>query len=230
MARLPRIDIPGLPQHVVQRGADRAVCFRTDDDREVYLDLLARASAEYGCALHAYALMTNHVHLLVTPEERGGMSNMMWSLGSRYVRYFNDQHERTGTLWEGRFRSSVVDTGRYVMACYRYIELNPVRARIVDTPESYVWSSARCNALGDPDPLVTPHGTYLGMATDPCPRRDAYRQFLNQPIAADEVASIRDHLNQCKAWGSAHFSQRIEAIVGRPVGLRPAGRPRIPTK
>jgi putative transposase len=141
MPRPPRIDIPGLPVHVIQRGVNRAACFVGDVDRRYYLKLLAKSAARRHCAIHAYVLMTNHVHLLVTPSERGALGALMQDLGRSYVRVINAIHGRTGTLWEGRFKSSVVDTERYFFTCQRYIELNPVRAQLVRHPMEYEWSS-----------------------------------------------------------------------------------------
>ena len=154
MARKPRFNLPGVPQHVIQRGNNRESCFFDAEDYRCYLDALGHASKQCGCAVHAYILMTNHVHLLVTQERRDGVSAMMQSLGRRYVRYINDRHRRTGTLWEGRYKAALVDSERYLLACYRYIELNPVRAGMVELPGRYPWSSYRYNALGMPDSLV----------------------------------------------------------------------------
>ena len=148
MARLPRLDLPGIPQHIVQRGNDRQACFADAADYLRYRQELGEAALRYDCALHAYVLMTNHVHLLTTPREPGGVSRMMQAIGRRYVGSFNARYRRTGTLWEGRFKSALVDSEHYVLACYRYIELNPVRAGIVTSPREYRWSSHARNAHG----------------------------------------------------------------------------------
>ena len=146
MARQPRIDLKGVPQHLIQRGNNRLACFFDDNDRYRYLEWLAVAAAKYGGAVHAYVLMTNHVHLLATGHEKGALGRMMQSLGRRYVRYVNSRYRRSGTLWEGRYKSSLVDSDQYLLTCYRYIELNPVRAFLVTTPGDYRWSSFNCNA------------------------------------------------------------------------------------
>ncbi len=161
MARLPRICPPSIPQHVIQRGNNRSICFTGDQDFSAYANWLLEYSREYNVAVHAWVFMTNHVHLLVTPANSSGLSSMMQALGRRYVRYFNYQYRRTGTLWEGRFKSSLVQSETYLLQCYRYIELNPVRANMVDDPSAYTWSSYHCNALGIESKLCTPHEEYL---------------------------------------------------------------------
>lgn len=177
MPRPPRPDLAGVPQHVIQRGNDRQACFFHEDDRLTYLTLLREAALRHGCDVHAYVLMTNHVHLLVTPVEKGAVSRMMQTLGRNYVTHVNARYRRTGTLWEGRYKSCLVDSEDYVLACYRYIELNPVRAGMVETPSEYQWSSHRCNASDEPNPLVRNRGQSalsptLGIAT----------AFLGRPI------------------------------------------------
>lgn len=159
MARLPRFDIPGLPQHIVQRGNNRLPCFLHDQDRCCYLSCLADALTATGCQLHAYVLMDNHAHLLATPGDPGRVSKMMQRLGRRYVAGFNRRHGRAGTLWEGRFKSSPVESDRHVLTCYRYIGLNPIRAAMVATPEAFRWSSHAGNALGHNDKQGQPLST-----------------------------------------------------------------------
>lgn len=162
MARLPRIEFANIPQHVVQRGNDRQPCFLDDLDYRRYLRGLQEATLDCQCRIHAYVLMTNHVHLLVTPASVGGVSRMMQQVGRGYVGYFNTAHHRTGTLWEGRFKSSLVDSDRYLLTCYRYIEMNPVRAAMVAAPGEYRWSSYASNAHAHSDPIVTPHCAVAG--------------------------------------------------------------------
>ena len=171
MARLPRLEIPGIPLHIVQRGNNRGFCFFGDLDRRFYLRCLVEAAGRRGCAIHAYVLMSNHVHLLVTPEEPGAAAAMLQDVGRRYVRIVNTIHGRSGTLWEGRFKSSLVDSETYLMTCHRYIELNPVRAGLVRRPEDYLWSSYRHYALSVPDRTITEHSTFLGLSADPAERR-----------------------------------------------------------
>ena len=186
MPRPPRPDLAKVPQHVIQRGNDRQACFFHEDDCLTYLTLLREAALRHGCAVHAYVLMTNHVHLLVTPAEQGAVSRMMQMLGRNYVTHVNARYRRTGTLWEGRYKSCLVDSEDYVLACYRYIELNPVRAGMVVKPSEYRWSSHRCNASGEPDPLVRPHAEYLALGSGSSPACVPYRALF-----ADELSDAR---------------------------------------
>jgi putative transposase len=226
MARLPRLDLPGIPQHIVQRGNDRQPCFADNADFLRYRQELGAAALKHGCALHAYVLMTNHVHLLVTPAEPGAASRMMQAIGRRYVASFNARYRRTGTLWEGRFKSALVDSEHYVLTCYRYIELNPVRAAMVARPGDYRWSSHDHNAHGVPDPRITPHPAYLALARDPAARQAAYRRLF-ETIPPPEVAEgLRLHTQQQKPWGTERFRQQIETLANRSVEVRPRGRPR----
>jgi len=162
MARKPRFNLVGQPQHVIQRGNNREACFYAAQDYRFYLCCVGEAARKFACDVHAYVLMTNHVHLLVTPRAEQAIGNLMQSVGRRYVRYINHVYRRTGTLWEGRYKASLIDSERYLLACYRYIELNPVRAAMVASPAQYRWSSYRCNAVGKTDTLITPHVQYLG--------------------------------------------------------------------
>jgi putative transposase len=174
MPRLPRFDLPGVPQHVMQRGHDRLPCFAGEVDYVGYRQELQEAALRHGCAIHAYVLMTNHVHLWVSPGGGGAVSRMMQMLGRRYVGGFNARYHRSGTLWEGRFKSCLVDSEQYLLRCYRYIELNPVRARMVEAPGSYPWSSYAVNAEGHADRLVTPHAAWLALDVDAASRRARY--------------------------------------------------------
>lgn len=226
MARRRRIDVAGVPQHVIQRGVNRSACFCDEFDHRFYLETLREIVEEHDCAVHAYVMMTNHVHLLMTGNVVGSVSSTMQCLGRRYVRRFNDRHGRTGTLWEGRFRSCLVDTERYLLACYRYIEMNPVRARIVADPLDYRWSSAHANAGDDHDPLLDPHAVYLDLAADEAARKVRYRELLDHAINEDELTAIRAYVKQGGALGSRRFQEQIEALTGRPARLRPLGRPK----
>jgi len=225
MARQRRIDLAGIPQHLIQRGNNRQPCFYSDSDRGNYLDWLGRAAARYGADVHAYVMMANHVHVLATGAEAGALGHMMQSLGRRYVRYFNTTYERTGTLWEGRFRSSLIDSDRYLLTCYRYIELNPVRANIATRPGDYPWSSFRCNAIGMNDELVTPHATYLELGQSDAARQSAYRRLFRDVLDDGDIKAIRDHVNSGKALGSDAFIDRIEDTLNRRVRLAMPGRP-----
>lgn len=227
MARLPRLDLPQIPQHVIQRGNNRQPCFASDEDYTRYRQDLADAANQCGCAIHAYVLMTNHVHLLVTGAQRGAVSRMMQRLGRRYVVYFNARYRRTGTLWEGRFKSSLVDSSRYLLTCYRYIELNPVRAAMVTDPAEYRWSSYRGNALGESDRLITPHPLYLALGAEGSARQSAYRALFKRALGDDELADIRNHVQQQKALGTSRFQAEIEALLGRKTVVRPRSRPRL---
>lgn len=183
------------------------------------------AAEKYGGLVHAYVLMTNHVHLLATGKEPGALSRMMQSLGRRYVRYVNSNYHRTGTLWEGRYKSGLVDSDRYLLTCYRYIELNPVRAGFAKTPGDYRWSSFHHNAQGVRDAVVAPHATYLSLGKSAAARQSAYRKLFQKPIG-DDIEAIRTHLTQGKPLGSETFKNQIEATLNRRVRLARLGRPR----
>lgn len=226
MPRPLRPDLPGVPQHIVQRGNDRQACFFQPDDYSTYLALLREASLRHDCAVHAYVLMTNHVHLLVTPTKPKAVGRMMQSLGRNYVSHVNARYRRTGTLWEGRYKSCLVDSEEYVLACYRYIELNPVRAGIVATPAEYPWSSHHCNALGEFDGLIRPHPQYLALDGVDTRLHEAYRALFATEISQERLCEIRSYLQQQKGLGSKRFQTQIEAMLGRHMQVRPAHRPR----
>jgi len=226
MPRPPRLDIASVPQHVIQRGNEPQPCFFREIDYIRYLQDLREAALKFGCQIHAYVLMTNHVHLLVTPGEPGAVGRMMQSVGRRYVRFINNTLARTGTLWEGRYKSSLVDSERYLLACYRYIELNPVRAAMVRTPADYPWSSYRCNANGAIDLLLTAHPAYLDIHLDAESRQACYRSLVAQGINDDELAMIRVYAQRQRALGTDKFQQTIESQTGRRASLGVPGRPR----
>lgn len=226
MPRPRRIDLPGIPQHIVQRGNDRQPCFFTEADYLRYRTLLREAALREGCAVHAYVLMTNHVHLLLTPQQPHAVSRTLQSLGRRYVRYINDTHHRSGTLWEGRYKANLVDDGDYLLHCHRYIELNPLRAAMVADPREYRWSSHHALAFCDADPLVQPHSAYLALAADPETRQRLYRDMVMATVDPDDVNAIRLHLQRQHAYGSNRFRQAIETQLGRSVGPQKIGRPR----
>lgn len=226
MGTRPRVTLAGVPVHIVQRGVDRQACFFTDADRVFYLDELAELAVACGCAIHAYVLMTNHVHLLLTPRGDDAPSRMMQRLGQRYVKAVNRAYGRTGTLWEGRFRSTVATDEAYVLACYRYIELNPVRAGMVAEPSAYPWSSHRINATGAPAGMLVAHDRFVALGTDGAARARAYRELFEVAVDEAELAEIRAATNGNYALGSARFRALIEAMLGRPVTPRPPGRPR----
>ena len=225
MPRSPRLDVPGLPVHIVQRGNNRQECFLEDSDYSFFLHALQEACQDRQCQLHAFVLMTNHVHLLITPLEKQVISLMMMDLGRRYVRYFNDMHDRTGTLWEGRFKSSLVETGRYCLACYRYIELNPVRAGMLPEPVRYRWSSYRTNAFGIPSSLITPHPEWLELGASDKSRRRAYRALFEETLRQQELKAIRLALQKDRPVGGNAFQKRIEEERGVKLGSGQRGRP-----
>jgi putative transposase len=223
--RLPRFYVPDLPLHVIQRGNDRAPIFGGRDDLRFFRKCLLRASREHGVAIHAYVLMTNHVHLLVTPMLATSVPKMMQSIGRVYVQYFNAAHHRTGTLWEGRHKPAIVDEERYLLTCMRYIEVNPVRAHMVASPAEFLWSSFRANACGADDDLLSPHPIYRRLGGSPEARQAAYRALFQSSIPDDELCVIRDATRNAWALGSATFRSKIAGLCRRAERL-PMGRPR----
>ncbi len=224
MARAPRFCPAGLPQHIVQRGNNRNTCFTRPQDFAVYADWLCQYADQFDVAVHAWVFMTNHTHLLATPTTADGISRLMQSLGRRYVQYFNKAFSRTGTLWEGRYRSSLVGSENYLLACYRYIELNPVRAGMVEQPQDYPWSSYRCNAHGLPTRLCTPHPQYLALGTDQDERLSVYRRQFDPVRDGDLVSEISAAVNKGIAFGSEQFKDEIERAYTRRVRPGRAGR------
>jgi putative transposase len=210
MARLLRLNLSGVPQHVIQRGNDREACFFEQQDYEVYLSKLEEYSVKLDVAVHGFVLMTNHVHLLLTPKEDNGVSRLMQSLGRYYVRYINQKYDRSGTLWEGRYKSTLVDSEHYLMTVSRYIEMNPVRAGMVKQPGDYPWTSFRANALGNPIKLVTPHAVYLGLAKTDKTRRKRYLALFEHTLSASTLEEIRQSVNRSWVLGSAKFKKQIE--------------------
>jgi putative transposase len=227
MARRPRLVLPAVPLHIIQRGNNRTACFAGEADYLVYLALARQYAAESACQVHAYVLMTNHVHLLLSSGSKTGPSVLMRRLGQHYVQYFNRRHARTGTLWEGRFRSCVVEDERYLLVCQRYIELNPVRAGMAGDPAHYRWSSYRANALGVEDDLVTPHLIYTGLGMHEGERRAAYRDLFREAMPEHLLARIR-HAGKANAvLGAPDFVDEIARKIGRPGGIGVRGRPKV---
>ncbi|MCH4565516.1 transposase [Halomonas sp. EGI 63088] len=215
MARPARLLLPDTPLHLIQRGNNRGACFVHRKDALHYLELLDELRQVYQIALHAYVLMTNHVHLLATPrEEPQGVSQMMKELGQRYAQYFNRRHQRTGGLFEGRYRSCLVAEEPYLFACYRYIELNPVRAGMVARPADYEWSSHHANALGRDDPLVQPHAIYTGLGATPDKRRHRYRELFRSELPTHLLDEIRQQTRRGRALGSEAFQQSVARRLG----------------
>ncbi|MEQ1525189.1 MAG: transposase [Gallionella sp.] len=225
MPRRARLSIPGIPWHIIQRGNNRSVCFHAEEDFQFYLHYLQEFATQFGCSIHAYVLMTNHVHLLLTPQQTDSASQLMKHLGQRYVQYINRIYKRSGTLWEGRFRSCLTQTEDYVLACYRYIELNPVRAGMVNQPQDYRWSSYHTNALGKASSLITPHDQYQRIAANEKTRLAAYRGLFKAHLDEEIVGQIRNATNGNFALGSERFQREIEAVLGRRASRGQAGRP-----
>lgn len=217
MARLPRFVIPGQPQHVIVRGNNRSEIFCADADYRFYLQKLLLACDKHTCEIHAYVLMTNHVHLLITPQQEQGLSKTLQMLGRYYVQYYNYSYQRTGTLWEGRYKATLIDSEAYLLTCMRYIELNPVRAGMVQHPSDYPWSSYHCNALGKPDELVKPHPECLRLGKTAEERQSAYRQLFKHHIAGSIMDEIREATNKAWALGSDRFKQRMQKQLERRV-------------
>ena len=228
MPRRARLALAEVPVHLIQRGNNKQACFFTDQDFRLYLDWLTVYADMAGCAIHAYALMTNHVHLMLTPASASSASVLMKALGQRYVQYVNRTYRRSGTLWEGRFRSCLIQDEAYLLACHRYIELNPVRAQLAKHPAEYRWSSYRSNAQGEVTPLLRQHKLYIALGADALTRQAAYRELFRHKLEPGLVDSIRRSTNGNFALGDSHFASQIEATLGRRVIPATAGRPRKP--
>ena len=225
MARLPRLTAPGEAHHVIQRGNNRQPVFLDDTDRRIFLSLLEAHARDRGLAIHAYVLMDNHFHLLATPETADALPQTMQGVGRRDVRYFNDRHGRTGTLWEGRYRSTSVQTERYLLACMVYIDLNPVRAGVVGQPADFPWSSYRANAGIAPDRLLTPHPLYWALGNDPFAREQAYAGLVQHGIAAELQSRLTDATLKGWGLGDPGYLESLAARTGRRTGQRRPGRP-----
>lgn len=217
MARLPRFVLPGQPQHVIQRGNNRQEIFCAESDYRFYLEKLQAAAEKHECYIHAYVLMTNHVHLLLTPGQEDSIGKLMQMLGRYYVQYYNYCYRRTGTLWEGRYRATLIDSEAYLLTCMRYIELNPVRAKMTDHPSAYPWCSYGYNALGQENALITPHVEYKRLGKTPEERQSAYRQLFRTRLGATTLAEIRQATNKAWVLGSERFKRRIEKQLDRRI-------------
>jgi putative transposase len=217
MARRARLVLPDVPLHIIQRGNNRHACFVTETDYRVYLSMLHVAAQHVACDVHAYVLMTNHVHLLVSPSAITSPALLMKAVGQRYTQYVNRRYGRTGTLWEGRFRSGLVEGERYLLTCQRYIELNPVRAGMVSQPDQYQWSSYRTNADGVRDELIKPHELYRRLGSEPLGRQAAYRELFAAEMAPETIAWLRRATNGNYALGDASFLAHAQLLLGRSV-------------
>jgi len=227
MPRRSRLTLAEVPQHLIQRGNNREATFYEQDDYVAYLTWLSQAAKKYDCRIYAYVLMTNHVHLLAATGEAYGLSLMMQYVGRYFVRHINKKYRRSGTLWEGRFRATLVDTEAYFLRCSRYIECNPVRAGMVEQPGEYRWSSFRHRAYGEPDPLLSTHEQYQRLGLGPAERQAAYRALFKSVIAQDELEEMRYATNRGWPLGSEAFKVRVEQLLQRPAKPPKRGRPSI---
>ena len=221
--RLPRLAVPGLPQHIVIRGINGQTIFNTDHDYLTFLAYLDSAKSKYQCALHAYVLMPNHIHLLVTPSSTNGVAKLVQLIARQYVQYFNTHHQRTGTLWEGRYKSALVESDQFSINIYRYIEQNPVRNKLVSHPQDYPWSSYRFNAGVSDDRLVDPCDAYKALAARVEQRRSSYAKLAAEAVDRETLKIIRQETNRSRVVGSQEFKMKIEKLLGIDLGLKPRG-------
>ena len=227
MPRKRRFFIPDIPAHIVQRGCSREPVFFDQEDYAAYLTWLEEASARYGCAVHAYVLMTNHVHILATPTDEDGLSKMMQYLGLRYVPYINHRYGLSGSIWEGRFKASLIDSDTYLLACMRYIEMNPVRANMVEQAGQYKWSSYRKNALGQGGAWLEAHDLYRALARTKDKRLVNYQALFESGFGRDALNDIDKAWQTGTPLGGDHFKAMIEKVLQRKVGQNRRGRPVI---
>jgi putative transposase len=225
MARLPRLSVPGYPHHVIQRGNNRQAIFQDQADRQQMLELLEAQARLFEVAIHAYVLMDNHFHLLLTPQTANGLSRMMQAVGRRYVRYFNDRHGRSGTLWEGRYKSTLVETERYLLACMCYIDLNPVRAGLTGQARDYAWSSHGHYAGLRSDRLISPHPLYWELGNTPFAREAAYARLVQEGLSAVQQQELTDSALKGWALGSPAFIAELQKKTDRRLSKAKAGRP-----
>ncbi len=218
MARLPRYAMPGQAYHVIQRGNNRGPVFLREGDYSFYRGCLKDACSKHGCSVHAFVLMTNHVHLLLTPDNAASIPRTMQSIGRRYVQHVNRTYSRTGTLWEGRYRATLIDSEAYLLTCYRYIELNPVRAGLAKAPGDYRWSSYQTHAFGKADALVRDHALYLALGDTSSTRQKAYVSLFPEHIESATLHLIRQSTNKAWALGSETFKARVETELHRRAG------------
>ena len=227
MARLARFFIKDQPQHIIQRGNNRNIIFNKKEDYTFYLQCLSDASIQNQLKIHAYVLMTNHVHILASPLNETSIPKTLQSLGRRYVQYFNYRNERTGTLWEGRYKATLIDSEQYLFTCMRYIELNPVRAKnMVNHPKDYPWSSYHSNADNKNDSLITAHKLYRALGNNRQAQCNAYKSLFKAKINNADLDSIRNYTNKAWVLGSDKFKKKIEKISSRRINPIPKGRPK----
>jgi putative transposase len=225
MARLPRLTLLGYPHHIIQRGNNRQAIFVSQADYQTLLNLLLENAQKFKVAIHAYVLMPNHFHLLATPETNDGLPQMMQAVGRRYVRWFNDAQERSGTLWEGRYKSTVIDTDQYLLTCMAYLDLNPVWAALVGQAADYVWSSHGHYIGQKVDKLITPHPLVWGLGNTPFAREAAYAELVKGGISASQQVKLTDAALRGWALGDADFVKELQDLTQRRVSKAVAGRP-----
>ncbi len=225
MPRRPRHYLSGLPYHVVQRGNNREACFIEPENYQRYLTFWQELSDRYGVRVHAYCLMTNHVHFLATPDRSDSISNTFKAVGSRYAQYINRKYRRTGTLWEGRHKASLIQSETYLLTCYRYIELNPVRAGMLQRPDQYAWSSYHANSRGEFGWLV-PHSEYMRLGSDVAGRTHAYKELFEHQVHEEELIQIRKAAHYSHPLGDDHFCRQVERKYGIKLGQLKRGRPK----
>lgn len=226
MPRSPRLELPGVPLHITQRGVNRAAIFLDDDDRGHFRHLLYETFRQLEIQLHAYVLMDNHFHLLLTSNASGNLARAMRAIGQNHVQALNIRHGRSGSLWQGRFKSCLVESSGYFLTVMRYIELNPVRAAMVRTAQEHRWSSVHANLGHNRDPLITPHPLYLALGGDRNSRWAAYARWLHQGTSDEDLERIRQYISQERALGDERFQRMVEKTLNRPATCRPRGRPR----
>ena len=226
MARLPRYFVKGQPQHIIQRGNNRELIFIHDDDYHFYIECLQSAIQKNKLSVHSYVLMSNHVHILASPDVETSISKTLQSVGRKYVQYFNYTYKRTGTLWEGRYKATVIDSDQYLLTCMRYIELNPVRANMVKHPCDYPWSSYAANAEGKTNKLVKPHEVYRKMGVNEEERQSTYRRLFQSAIGKADLNALREATNKGWVLGGDRFREEIERLSGRRSVVKPRGRPK----
>jgi putative transposase len=226
MPRKPRMYLPGVPCHVIQRGNNRDATFFAEQDYQYYLECLYDAARKYHVKIHAYVLMTNHVHLLMTPQLKESISLVMQSIGRRYVQYVNKEYKRTGTLWESRHKASLIDGERYLLICSRYIEMDPVSANMVEHPSQYKWTSYMCNAQGEFNKLISHHDVYDKLGFNRDERQLAYAALFDDVVDAKEFKIVRNAVRFSMPTGDSRFQMQVEQAINRKLGYSYRGRPR----
>ena len=223
MARLPRIVIPNQPLHIMHRGNNKQAIFRSDDDMIRLKEDIAHALSKSDCALHAYVVMTNHLHFLITPKDKQQLAMFMQIMANRYVRYYNTSHHRTGTIWEGRFKSCLVDSDHYLFALYKYIEMNPVKANMVDDIADYQWSSYHHNALGETDTLITEHELYKELGDSLERRSQCYKELFDELEISKQQDQITRATLKGEVYGGDGFHRQISQLISRATRLAAHG-------